>query len=52
MPENPIAGGVGLDETHVKIQTSMHQGDVGDPMIMRFYNDDKNFVGEVVFRKS
>ena len=41
-----------MDETHVKIQTSMHQGDVGDPMIMRFYNDDKNFVGEVVFRKS
>lgn len=45
-------GGVVLDKTHVQFQSSMNQGEVGDPMIMRFYDWDKNLIGEVVFRKS
>ena len=44
-------GGVMVDGTHVLMQSSMNQGEVGDPMIMRFYDWDKNFVGEVTFRR-
>lgn len=44
-------GGVMLDETHVQFQSSMNQGEVGDPMIMRFYDWDKNLIGEVTFHR-
>ena len=44
-------GGVMLDKTHVQFQSNMNQGEVGDPMIMRFYDWDKNFVGEVTFHR-
>ena len=44
-------GGVMLDETHVQFQSNMNQGEVGDPMIMRFYDWDHNLIGEVTFHR-
>ena len=44
-------GGVMLDKTHVQFQSNMNQGEVGDPMIMRFYDWDHNLIGEVTFHR-